>query len=187
MQVNVIKTAQDGTITKETVEVKGVAKSELTIAENWREFDGILVDRTEKALKMKDGKELSQYIYNDEQDSRGTQLNLETFSPTDDGILSQLMEDKKKNIHLYYEIHTDNYGTKFRIKAIELPDGTWTAPKAKEAWKKGNAVNNRALAVQSASALFMGSCVADGKEQNEAVVAEVLAIADKLYEWIKSE
>lgn len=182
MKVDIIKTAEDGNITKETVEITGIPKSDLKIEQNWREFDGVLVERTEKPLNLKDGKKLTQFIYNDEQDSRGTQLNLETFSPTDDGILAKLMEDKTKQIHLYYEIHTDNYGTKFRIKAIELPDGTWTAPKAKEAWRSGNAKNNRAIAMQAAATVFMGSY-----NDKEDVTPAIIKMAEDMYTWIKAE
>lgn len=178
MEVKVIKTDKDGNITAENTTIEGV--KDFVPAENLKEFDGTLVHREEKTINLKDGKKLNQFIYNDEQDERGTQLNLETFSPTDDAILAKLMEEHKGKVHMYYEIVTNDYGTKFKIKAIQLPDGTWSVPKAKEAWKKGNMVNNRALAVQAAATVFMGTAN-DEKDPTEAV----LKMAADFYEWIK--
>lgn len=187
MEIKVIKTDKEGTITSENVTVIGVAQSELK-TENLKEFNNFLVTRKEKAIHTKDGNNLVQYLYEDEDDERGTHLSFETFSPTDDGILSQLMEDTKKKIHLFYEIVNDKFGTKYKIKHIELPDGTWSAPKAKEAWKKGNAVNNRALAMQAASNLFMGAGVqTDEKQDNKRLVEIVIETAQELYDWIKAE
>lgn len=128
MEVKVIKTDKDGNITAETQTIVGEAT--YTPPENFKEFDGVIVHREEKSINLKDGKKLTQFIYNDEQDERGTQLNLETYSPTDDAILAKIMEDHKGKVHLYYEITTNDYGTKFKIKAIQLPDGTWSIPKA---------------------------------------------------------
>lgn len=187
MEVTIIKTAENGDITKEQQTITGVPRADLKVDEKWREFTGALIEREEKQINLKDGKKLTQFIYRDAQDERGAQLVMETFSPTDDGVIAKLMEDTKKDIHLFYEVHTDNFGTKFRIKAVELPDGTWTAPKAKEAWRKGNAVNNRALAMQASAYLFMGAMIAGDDAANEKVLADVIKTADKLYEWIKAE
>lgn len=181
MEINVIKTGRDGEMTSEKMTIKG--EENFTPPEHYKEFDGVLVHREEKTINLKDGKKLLQYIYNDEQDERGTQLNLETFSPTDDAILAKLMEDHKGKVHLYYEIATNDYGTKFKIKAIQLPDSTWAIPKAKDAWKKGNIVNNRALAVQAAATLFHGTGDINPKD-NKSVVEAVLATAEELYAWI---
>lgn len=177
MEVTVIKTDKDGNMTSEKTTIEGV--KDFTPAPELVEFKGKLVAREEKTINLKDGKKLNQYIFNDEADERGAQLNLETFSPTDDAILSKLMEGKD-DIHLYYEKIKNDYGIKFKIKAVQLPDGTWSVPKAKESWKKGNIVNNRALAMQAASNIFMGS-YNEEKDPTDAVIA----MAEKFYEWIK--
>ena len=181
MEIKVIKTDKDGNITSEDVKIEGV--KDFTPDEKWTEFKGDLVERTEKEINLKDGKKLIQYIYHDAADERGAQLILETFSPTDDGILAKLMEGKDP-VHLYFQKEENSYGVKFKIKAIQLPDGTWSVPKAKEAWKKGNMVNNRALAMQSAATLFQGTGDIDEKG-NAEVVKAVIATAEQLYEWIK--
>lgn len=186
MEINVLKTDDKGVITSEPQTITGITETELQKNDKWRDFHDFIVDRTEKEITMKDGNKIRQVIFQDAEDDRGTRLNLETFSPTDDGIISKLMEGKEK-IHLFYEVVTDKWGTKYKIKAIELPDGTWSAPKAKEAWKKGNTVNNRALAMQAATYLFMGQWIADNDKENEKMLTDVMKTADELYNWIKSE
>lgn len=182
MEVTVIKTADDGELTKETVTVTGVPESELEKGENWKHFKGHLVERTEKQIPIVDKntqqkKTLTQVIYNDAPDERGAQMMLEVWSPTDDGILSADHTAKRES-ELYYEVIKNDYGVKFKVKAIKLEDGTWSAPKAKSAWKKGSMVNNRALAMQAAAGLFQGG------GGDDKVIEEVIATADKLYEWI---
>lgn len=187
MEIKLIKTDQDGNITAETQTITGVAETELSKTDKWKQFEGFLIERTEKVIHGKDGKpDFKQVIFNDTQDDRGMQLNLETFSPTDDAIIAQLMEGKEK-IKLYYEIVTNDYGTKFRIKAIQLPDGTWSAPKAKDSWKKGSATNNRALAMSAAASLYSELFAVVKPAERKAIVEEIVATAEVMYEWIKLE
>lgn len=177
MEVKIIKTDESGELRTETVTVTGVQEGELQKADNWRKFKGHLIDRTEKEITLKDGKKLNQVHYMDEQDERGAQLVLEVWSPTDDAILAEDHKAKRES-ELYYEMVTNDYGTKFKVKAIKLPDGTWSAPKAKNAWKKGNMVNNRALAVQAASTLYMGA-------YTDQTAADIIETAEELYKWIE--
>lgn len=187
METKLIKTDQDGNITAETQTITGVAETELSKTDKWKQFEGFLIERTEKVIHGKDGKpDFKQVIFNDTQDDRGMQLNLETFSPTDDAIIAQLMEGKEK-IKLYYEIVTNDYGTKFRIKAIQLPDGTWSAPKAKDSWKKGNATNNRAVAMQAAAGLYSELFAVVKPAERKSIIDEVISCAEAMYEWIKLE
>ena len=161
---------------EDTVKLEGI--KDFKPETDWREFNAKLVDREEKVIAFKNGNKAKQFLFKDAEDERGTQLTLETWSSTDDALISQLM-DEDKAVHIWYEMKKTDYGTKFNIKAIELPDGTWSVPKAKEAWKKGNAQNNRALAIQAASMLFMSG----GKEQ----VDEVMETAQKFLDWIKAD
>lgn len=160
----------------EKVTIEGVKDPQLQ--PEWKEYTGRLVEREEKEIEFKSGGKGKQFIYKDEEDDRGAQLILETWSSTDDGIISQLMSDGKP-VHLYYEIKKTNYGNKFTIKAVQLPDATWSVAKAKEAWKKGNVQNNRALAVQASAMLYMSG----GKDQ----IDDVLATAEKFLDWIKAD
>lgn len=185
MDIKIIKTDKDGNITSQEQHISGIAESELVKTDKWREFTGILIERKEKVIHGQSG-DFTQVIYNDEEDDRGTQLNLETFSPTDDAILSQLMEGKDK-ISLYYEIVTNDYGTKFRIKAIKLPDGTWSAPKAKDSWKKGSATNNRAHAMAAAAQIFAEVFGASTAKERADTIEEVIKTAEVFYAWINTE
>lgn len=186
MEVNVIKTDKDGNLSKEVQTITGVPESELKKEDTWREFKGFLIERNEQVINTKSGSQIKRVTFNDEQDERGTQLVLETFSPTDDAILSKLME-KKEKIHMFYEIKTDNYGTKFRIKAIQIPDGTWTAPKAKEAWRAGSAKNNRASALNIAAIMLAPEYATLKQADKDKVVGRMITIAEELYQWIIKE
>lgn len=158
----------------EKISIEGV--KEMQPLPEWKEYTGKLIEREEKDIAFKNGNKAKQFIYKDTEDDRGMQFVLQSWSSTDDAIIKGLMA-LGEDVHAYYEMKKTDYGTNFIIKAVQLPDGTWSVAKAKEAWKKGNAQNNRALAIQASAMLYMSG----GKEQAK----DVIATAQEFLDWIK--
>ena len=82
---------------EDTVKLEGI--KDFKPETDWREFNAKLVDREEKVIAFKNGNKAKQFLFKDAEDERGTQLTLETWSSTDDALISQLM-DEDKAVHI---------------------------------------------------------------------------------------
>ena len=151
-------------------EVKGEALPALT--DQQRKWKGTIVNRQDK----KSGAGRDFWLYSDLPDDRGLNQVFAVFSTTDKAIIDYYLKAATE-FEMVYDKNA-KYGS-FNIDHIGLPDGTWATKEAKNAWKKGNKANNRALALNSAAILQAGK-----KESDDQTVID---IAEVFIAWIEKE
>lgn len=157
----------------EAINIKDLKGTELdlkNLPENERSWRGALNDMEDK----KTGNGKPYWIFSAAEDEMGRVVRFVTFSSTIKAIIEDALTNERA-LTLVYQL-PEKYGS-FTLVSAELPDGTFSAKEAREAWKKGNKANNRAQVITAAA-------MVSGKE---AGTDEVIAVAEILLKWVEKE
>lgn len=153
-------------------DITGVKLDLKALADTERVWSGVLDDIEEKQTQ----KGAKYWIFKSSEDENGVVMAFVTFSSTQFAVVNDALLNQRAT-KIVYQLPA-KFGS-FNIVSAELPDGTFSAKEAREAWKKGNKANNRASVMTSAVSFE----IAKGKPTIEGVIAT----AEELLKWVEKE
>lgn len=157
-------------------DLKGVKLDLKTLAENERVWKGQLEDMVAKKTQ----KDTPYWIFSSSEDENGVIMQFTTFSSTQKAVIEDALIGLRP-LGIVYQLPA-KFGS-FNVVSAELPDGTFSAKEAREAWKKGNKANNRATVIQSAVALVTWQKFDAGLD----AINQAIAYAEELLKWVEKE